>query len=109
VENNVVCCVICGKPIEVGQLTVSTTTGDCVHVACADQEATQAYHRRTQLAVVSAALLIITVLLLIALDVQMSLIIVVTAAMAVFHGAWHRRWWNITTLRLLLYWRHNGE
>jgi hypothetical protein len=105
-ENNVACCAICGQEIEVGDLVVSTTTGDCVHVACADREATQAYHRRTWLALVTAALFITLVLLLTALQVRMYATIGSAAAMAVLHGVWHRRWWHFTVLRLYRRWRY---
>lgn len=89
-------CAICGRTIEAGELFVSTTGGEVVHVACADQQARTAYGRRTVAALASAGLFasIIWVADCVSLGkIGLALLIAVLIA---GHIVINWRWWRLT-------------
>jgi hypothetical protein len=99
-------CVICGHAIlPAVEPIVSTTTGDFVHVGCADRDARAAYRLRTCRVVISVALSI--GLLGLAAYIQVGVIALVTLLMllAAVHVRLNARWWHLTIVPRRWRWR----
>jgi hypothetical protein len=86
-------CVICGHTIQPSERYIPTSTGQSVHIVCADQLATSAHARRRQLALVHGVVftgVVITAGLVVGMTYWLLALTVVGLG---FHIVIHRRWW----------------
>lgn len=98
-------CAICGHTIKIeSEAFVPTTTGEYVHIACADKQARATHLIRTMLAFTSAGLF--TLLILRASFVGMADvgIVVLLVALVVLHIFLHRLWWRLIIGAARLWW-----
>ena len=92
-------CVLCHQPIGVGNPTVSTTTGDLVHIACADRDAlAAAQHRQRQALAHGAGMFLVGLLFLTFVHLLLGLLLLV--ALAVRHVLLNNVWWRHVFWRL---------
>lgn len=103
-------CVICGQKFVMGEQIVPTTSGEYVHVICADHQARDAYRRRNVHAIMSAGFAVGLILFakLIAMPDRW------LAFLALFflfgHALANRHWWcrMLRSARPFNWWRQPG-
>jgi hypothetical protein len=96
-------CVICGCSIDIHrELVVPTTTGEHVHVVCADRESAQAFAQRQQYALVHVSCILAVAVVGWILGVSGSIVSGILVWTAV-HSFVHWRWWQHIVLRLQLH------
>lgn len=97
-------CIICGSPIEAHEGYALTTSGEYVHIACADRQASAAYRRRTILAIVSASLLVGLILVAFLMHLRTELLIMLIVGGSALHILIHRLWWNMFRQNVRRWW-----
>jgi hypothetical protein len=100
---NLTICILCDQPIA-NQPAVPTTDGRCVHIGCADQQATQAYMLRERLAILHAIAILCTAIRSCAVGAG-ELTIVGVSVWCIVHMLVHRHWWYHTVFHLIIRWR----
>jgi hypothetical protein len=96
-------CDLCAHPLGVDHRTVPTTTGEFVHIACADREALVAARHRLRMALISGAAMILVVLLLLWFIALLGLFLL--PMLAVLHVRLNRVWWRHIFCRMRRGWR----
>jgi hypothetical protein len=97
-------CDLCAQPLGVDHRTVPTTTGEFVHIACADQEALVAARHRQRMALISGAVMILVSLLLLWF-VGLLLVPLLLLAFTVLHAGLNWIWWRHRFWRMRRAWR----
>lgn len=87
-------CAICRQPIA-HYPAVPTTSGELVHITCADTQARTAYRRRTAHAFLSGLVGVAIVVRPAIAGLPPLLVVLLAAALACGHLALHRRWWKV--------------
>jgi hypothetical protein len=99
-------CPICGHAVlPAVEAVVSTTTGNMVHIDCADREAQRAYHWRTCRAAVSAGIAIGLLALAVRIEDSDVILLTLLLMLAVAHVRLNARWWRLTVLPRRWRWR----
>lgn len=88
-------CVLCGGPISQDR-AVATTTGEYVHITCANRDARAAYRKRTIQAVTTCILACAIILSAIILNVSSVLLVVLVITLPIGHAISNSRWWRLT-------------
>ena len=91
-------CALCNRPASDAP-TVPTTSGEVVHVACAERDAARAYRRRTWRSGGSAFLLLVLLVGAKWAGLDMEGLLVLALLLALCHSALNRRWWLHTLPR----------
>src|SRR5689334_1632188 len=97
-------CAICSHTIDIGREPfAATTTGEYVHVSCADQQARTTHLVRTILAVSSAGLIATLIKLLLSIDSEANLLLLTSVTLIALHIFVYRLWWRLS-LRSIYLW-----
>ena len=86
-------CAICTNAIQAREPSVSTTRGEVVHIACADQLAAEAQMRQRRWALAHGAVVLGVVLVVAFLGGLTPWLFVLTIVGTLLHARIHRRWW----------------
>jgi hypothetical protein len=102
-HSNVMRCTICGHAmLRTTEPVISTTTGELVHIGCADREARSTYHWRTCHAALSAGIAVVLLALAVRAEVDEPGYVVLLLILSAGHVLLNRRWWHLT---IAPYWR----
>lgn len=98
-------CVICGRQFVAGERPVPTTSGEFVHVICADHQARVTYHRRIVQAIVSAGFGVGLFLLGKLTGMYDSWLLILMPLLLLAHILLNQPWWRLTIQSVRLRWR----
>jgi hypothetical protein len=99
-------CAICGHAILSGaEPVVATTTGNMVHIVCADREARRAYRWRTYHAAASSGIVIVLLALVVHAEGSDVVLLALLLILAIAHVRLNARWWHLTILSRRWRWR----
>ena len=97
-------CAICNQGLHTApDPIVSTTTGDVVHISCADRVARHAYHWRTFRAATSATFALGLLNLAAQTDLRGTALLALLVLLVAVHVRLNERWWRVTMR--VLWWR----
>jgi hypothetical protein len=99
-------CAICGHAVlPAAEPIVLTTTGNMVHIDCADREARRTYLWRTCRAAASAGIAIGLLALTVRAHASDAIFLALLIILAVAHVRLNERWWHLTVLPRRRRWR----
>jgi hypothetical protein len=87
-------CVICGRAID-DAAYAPTTSGEYVHIRCADRDARIAQQARTYRALINFVLIIILLLYIFHIKVYGISFVLLSTALIAGHIVIHRLWWRL--------------
>ncbi len=96
-------CAICNQELHnATEPIVATTTGDFVHISCADREASRTYRWRTFWVAISALLALSLLGLVFQANLRGTALLALLVLLVAVHVRLNERWWRVT---MLVLWR----